>query len=149
MKFPYRAIVTTAPDSEDYLLILRPEIPITVIGPAGSATYLALVDTGSDNTIFPKSIAEDLGIPVAAARGSPASVFGGNRVELLAGTADLHLAVDGGSLAWRTSLYFFEFRSSEEETCILGHAGFLDYFTAIFDGREGMLTLLANEDFPQ
>ncbi len=85
MKFPYRGIVTAATDDGDYLFVLRPEVPITIVGPAGSATYLALVDTGSDNTILPKSIAEDLGISLQPADGPPATVFGGHRVELLTG----------------------------------------------------------------
>ena len=149
MKFPYRGIITTAPDGADYLLILRPEVPVTIIGPAGSGTYLALVDTGSDNTILPKSIADDLGISLQPAGGPPASVFGGHRVELLTGTSVLRLEEAGESLTWTTPVFFFDFASREEETLILGHAGFLDYFTAIFDGKEGLLTLLANDDLPQ
>ena len=31
---------------------------------------------------------------------------------------------------------------------ILGHAGFLDYFTATFDGNSGTLTLIANDELP-
>ena len=53
MIFPYRSIITAAPDGNDFLLILHPKIPVTVVGPVGSATYMGLVDTGSDSTIFP------------------------------------------------------------------------------------------------
>jgi hypothetical protein len=31
---------------------------------------------------------------------------------------------------------------------ILGHDGFLDYFTATFDGKAGTLTLLPNDELP-
>ncbi len=57
--------------------------------------------------------------------------------------------MDGESLSWSTPLFFFDFASRDEETLILGHAGFLDFFTAIFDGRDGVVTLLANDDLPR
>jgi hypothetical protein len=142
MIFAYRSIISAAPDGGDYLLILRPEIPVTIIGPGGSATYIGLVDTGSDNTILPKSIADDLGIPVEPMTGPAASVFGRHRVQLLAGQAKIKLDADGESFTWPTELFFFDFEFSAEETVILGHASFLDYFTATFDGEQGIPTLV-------
>jgi len=148
MRFLYRPIVSAPPDGGDYLLILRPEIPLTVIGPASSGSFAALVDTGSDNTILPKSIAEPLGIPLRVASGSSASAFGGQRLSLLDGEATLQLEADGKVIRWPSELLFFDFPNIEDETVILGHAGFLDYFTATFDGEMGVLDLVANDDLP-
>jgi hypothetical protein len=148
MIFPYRSIISEAPDGRDYLLIHRPEVPITILGSAASGTYVGLVDTGSDNTILPKSIADDLGIATQATTGPAASVFGGSRVELLAGKAILRLEAESTILTWETAVYFFDFPSADEETLILGHAGFLEYFTATFDGKAAELTLVANDDLP-
>ena len=64
MNFPYSTIISHDPDSGDFLLLRRPEIPITIGGPEREAAYVGLVDTGSDNTIFPLSVADYLGIIV-------------------------------------------------------------------------------------
>jgi hypothetical protein len=44
---------------------------------------------------------------------------------------------------------FFEFASPDKESLLLGHAGFLDYFTATFDGQQSVLTLWANDNLPK
>ena len=148
MIFPYQSIITQAPVGDDYLLIYRPEIPITVGGPKGEAIQIGLVDTGSDNTILPKSVADELGISLRPTSGPPSNVFGGHRVQLLIGDVHLTLKAGNGSLSWRTQVYFFGFASTEDETVILGHSGFLDYFTATFDGKYGVLTLTPNDELP-
>jgi hypothetical protein len=127
---------------------MRPVIPVTVIGLAGSRSYFGLVDTGSDNTILPKSIGDVLGIPLRVSPGPPASVFGGGRVPLLLGEAELQLEQGNEVLRWRAMLHFHEFLNADDETVILGHASFLDYFTATFDAQQGELTLTANDDLP-
>jgi hypothetical protein len=53
------------------------------------------------------------------------------------------------AVAYSMSLIcFYDFASSQDETVILGHAGFLDYFTATFEGRSAIVTLTANDDLP-
>jgi hypothetical protein len=42
----------------------------------------------------------------------------------------------------------YDFESPDEETVILGHSGFLDYFTATFDGEIAELILVANRGIP-
>lgn len=148
MNFPYSSIISLDPGSGEYLLIRRPEIPVAIVGPSGAATFVGLVDTGSDNTIFPKSVADYLGISTGPSSGPAALVFGGQHVQLLTGEAILKLEADGLAISWKSLICFFESPSSEEETIILGHAGFLDYFTAVFDGLAGKLTLIPNGDMP-
>lgn len=148
MIFFYQPVVSLVPDGGDYLVILRPEIPVTVIGATGEGTYLGLVDTGSDNTILPKSVADRLGVSLASAPGPPATVFGGHHVELLVGQVMLQLEAEGEVLRWSAQLYFHDFPHEEDETVILGHSGFLDYFTATFDGKQGTLHLIPNDELP-
>ncbi len=57
-----------------------------------------------------------------------------------AGEVTLKLEV----LAWPAHVRFFEFSSSEEESVILGHSGFLEFFLATFDGVRDELTLEQN-----
>jgi len=95
-----------------------------------------------------RPVADHLGIATQAATGSSASAFGGARIELLTGEGVLSLEADGQSVAWKATVCFFDFRAADEETVILGHAAFLDYFTAIFDGKAGLLTLDPNDELP-
>lgn len=148
MRFPYSSIISLSPHTQKLALLRRPEIPITIAGPAGSATYIALVDTGADNTIFPLSVAEYLGISVDPDAGPAASGFGGYELQLLTGSALLSLESGSESLQWNTSICFFDFDSSDSEVVVLGHAGFLEYFTATFDGKLAMLNLVANNELP-
>ena len=148
MKFPYSTVISAVPGTDEYLLLRRPEIPVTIFGPGGSITLIALVDTGSDNTIFPKSVAEHLQIAIENSGGPAASAFGGQRIQLLIGEATLKLEANGEAHAWNTEVCFFNFDSPEDETVVLGHAGFLDYFTATFDGKSGTLTLIPNDELP-
>jgi hypothetical protein len=151
MIFLYRPVIAAPPDGGDYLLILRPEIPVTVRGAGGVGTYSGLVDTGSDNTIFPLSIAEDLGVKVTAASGPMASTFGGQRIQLYQGEVELELKTDEPAevIRWPATVFFHDFEAVADETVVLGHADFLNYFTATFDGLAGELTLIANEDLPR
>jgi hypothetical protein len=80
--------------------------------------------------------------------GATASVFGGARVQLLEGNATLRLQSGHEAIEWKALVCFFTFSSSEDETVILGHAGFLDYFTATFDAQSAILSLLPNQELP-
>lgn len=148
MKFLYSTIISEIPESQDYVLLRRPEIPVTIRGPNGSLTLLALVDTGSDNTIFPKSVADFLGILIEAENTQSASTFGGARIQLFLGEAMLQIEADEITARWPTTVSFFDSASPEHETVVVGHAGFLDYFTATFDGLLCELTLIPNDQLP-
>lgn len=150
MKFAYASIIAQAPGESDFLLLRRPEIPVTIVGPGGTATFIGLVDTGSDHTILPYSVASLLGVTIDQLDGPSASVFGGHKVQLLQGNVVFQLTADEGeTISWTTPVCFFEFPQNVDEALILGHAGFLDYFTATFDGKEAVLTLIPNDELPE
>jgi hypothetical protein len=147
MKFPYSSVITAAPGSSDFYLIRRPEIPVTICGPSGRMTLIGLVDTGSDNTIFPKSVADQLNIATSATAVPTATAFGGQRIEMRTGDVVLMLEPkDEPAFGWPTTVSFFDFASPGDEAVVLGHAGFLEFFTAIFDSSGTELTLIANDD---
>lgn len=148
MKFPYSSLIASDPSSSDFVILRRPEIPITIIGPAGWVTCLGLVDTGSDNTIFPKTLADYLHIRLNEETTSSATSFGGSRVDLEIGEVELRIEANGESFRWRTPVSFFDFASHDEEMVILGHAGFLDYFLAAFDGKLSDVSLAASDEMP-
>ena len=148
MKFPYSTGVVASPTGDDFFLIRRPEIPITIFGENGSVTCLALVDTGSDNTIFPKSVADYLDIRLEQDLGPSARSYAGHQVQLLSGIAQLQIETEDDRRKWSTPICFFEFDDPEEEAVVLGHSGFLEYFTATFDGKACVLSLEPNNELP-
>jgi hypothetical protein len=148
MKFPYTMSIAPAIDSGSEIVLLRPEIPVRVHGPTGAAEMLALVDTGADNCVLPLSIARELGIATTPGRGPGAIAFGGQRIELSFAEVLIELSDDDTEIRWRARLYFANFPDDTEKTVILGHEGFLDYFSATFDGKDCVLLLEPNDGIP-
>ena len=149
MRFPYSLNIAPSIDTGDEIVLLRPEIPLRIYGPVGEADLLALVDTGADNSILPLSIAVDLGIQTTAGQGPGAAAFGGQQIALSFAEVVLELAQDDVSIRWRARLYFADFSDETEKAIILGHEGFLDYFTATFIGEDCVLELVPNKLIPR
>jgi hypothetical protein len=133
--------------AEESNLIYRPEVQVILMGSSDAIQCQALVDTGSDNTIFPRSLCEELGIAISAET-APAKGFGGQDLPLRAGTVRLALECEQDTCHWIAPVMFFDFADPEDETVVLGHAGFLDYFTATFDGQQKQLRLVPNDHLP-
>jgi hypothetical protein len=148
MKFDYSGVISSAADTGELSVIFRPEVSIRVYGPKGSREVLALVDTGSDDTVLGERVARDLDIPVSRATGPAAHAFGGHEIELSYADVVLELAQSDERLRWLAHVYFLAGRTNEE-TMILGHQGFLDYFTATFNGEDCVLTLEPNSLLPR
>lgn len=149
MKFHYSGILSTAQDTGEETLIFRPEVPLVVHGPRGAMKWHALVDTGADNTVLPSSLAETLGIQTTPCRGPNAVAFGGQQISMSFAEVELELPFDDGSLRWPAHVFFCEPNEESQETPILGHQGFLDFFTATFIGEECALELTPNADLPR
>ncbi len=141
MKFKYRSVFSREPGSDDFLIFRRPEIMVSIAGPLGKATSVGLVDTGSDFTIFPKRIAEYLGVPLTESKLTSAAAFGGQELPLQEGEVVLKVTDSEDQVEWVTEVCFFDFPTSESEAIILGDSSFLDYFIATFDGEASELEL--------
>ncbi len=148
MRFDYTGVISASADTGDPIVIFRPEVRIRVHGPNGSGDFLALEDTGADNTILPESVARALGIPVVPGQGPAARAFGGQEISLSYADVELELVHADGALRWFARVYFLG-GGAEEETLVLGHQGFLDYFTATFIGEDYALDLEPNSHLPQ
>jgi len=147
MRFEYATLISSGPDTGEPAIIFRPEVPIRLHGPNGSDDFQALVDTGADNTVFPKALADALGIPLIAGTGPAAQAFGGQKIALSYADVELELIHAQGNLRWLARVYFVADEAAEP-TVILGHQGFLDYFTATFRGEECALDLEPNSYLP-
>jgi hypothetical protein len=148
MNFPYTSSISIDPDTGDPMLLLRPEIEVRIGGPNGFRNYLALVDTGADNTIFPRSAAVALGIPLRSPRGGESKSFGGHAVTIELGEAEIEISESNETYRWSQRVHFFDFSTADEEVAILGHAGFLEFFTATFNGEFAWLELVPNSTLP-
>lgn len=144
MKFPYREYISVFPGTGDYRLILRPVITIRIIGTKSEARWDALVDSGADETLFPMSLADVLGLELDQQLTSEAVGISGDRLKILYGDVELRIECDNETIAWKTTVGFVDFGKASDEVIILGHGGCLDYFTAIFDGEDAELELVAN-----
>jgi hypothetical protein len=60
MKFEYSILLAHSAASGDEIVILRPEVPIRLHGPNGRFEFTALVDTGADSSILPRTVADTL-----------------------------------------------------------------------------------------
>lgn len=148
MKFAYREYISVFPGTNDYRLILRPVITIRIIGPKSDARWDALVDTGADETLFPLSLAEVLGVELDQELISEAAGISGDRLKIQYGDVVLRIETEQEDIEWKTTVGFVDFGSASDEVIILGHGGCLDFFTAIFDGENAELELTPNSLLP-
>ncbi|MFN0054416.1 MAG: aspartyl protease family protein [Planctomycetales bacterium] len=148
MKFAYREYVGVFPGTNDFRLILRPIITVRIVGPKADARWDALVDSGADETLFPLSIAEALGIDLDPQMTSEASGITGDRLKIQYGDAELRIESDEEFIVWKTPVGFVDFGSASDGVVILGHGGCLDFFTATFDGEIGELERIPNSLLP-
>lgn len=130
MKFKYKKIPLSERSELFGFSILRPIIPIQLLGYDGSQfRYEALLDSGADTCIFDAGVAEALGIDVRS--GTPMAFSGVQNSE--ADKAYLHklnLSVGGHKLSIPT---LFSYDLSTRGYGILGQRGFFDIFTVKFD----------------
>lgn len=148
MRIPYREYLSILPGSGDFRLILRPIVTVRISGPKADARWDALVDTGADETVFPLSLAELLGVELDEEITSVAAGISGDRLKIHYGEVGLEIEADGTRAAWRTTVGFVDFGRADDEVIILGHGGCLDYFTATFDGENAVLELRPNSLLP-
>jgi hypothetical protein len=151
MTFDYVPVVVAAADDGEPLMLFRPEIVVMVHRPAGVRTVRALVDTGSDYTIFPLEVATRMGIPTLPAEGPPIKAFGGQAIGVR--YADVPVQIDSTeeTLLWTARVFFTDDSddSSSDRTAVVGHMGFLEFLTATFRGDTNTLDIDANEDLPR
>ena len=148
MKFAYRAHIGLAPETGESQIILRPEVLVQIAGPNRSEAFLGLVDSGADNTVLPTSIADRLGIQLRPAQGPSGIAFGGHELVFQVGQVEFELSDDQTTWTWKTEVLFHQFEDAQDETLILGHAGFLDFFRTLLDPEQAAVELTPNGLFP-
>lgn len=148
MRFAYLASISRSPVDGEPDLVQRPEVPIRIIGPNLSSTHYGLVDTGADNTILPARLLAELGVTAVATSGPGVDAFAGSNVPVSAAEVTFQLSDGDDQLSWTTDVLCCHFARPEDEMLILGYQGFLEYFTATFDGENCELELIPNARLP-
>jgi hypothetical protein len=144
MKVPYEPVSIRAVGTHDPLIVHRPMIHVRVIGPHGNVRVFGRIDTGSDDTLLPEVIAPNLGIALQSSHSEPLSVVGGGMAVVRYSTVDLELLAPEGPYRWSSLVGFHAGHST-----VLGPAGFLEWFRAVFDGRKRVITLRFTGRAPQ
>ena len=100
--------------------IYRPMVRVRVSGPTGAQRLSALVDTGADFTLFPRSPATLLGITPDDTHPCPMAGLSGSPIMASPAQVDLELASPSQSYRWEGLVGFIE---PAPNCLILGHAG--------------------------
>jgi predicted aspartyl protease len=144
VKFPYAAReVDPLPGETGVQLIHEPIILVRFTGPSRSYLIRGLLDTGASMTLVPRSYMTRLGItPIGTGRLSTAA--GGLSVQV--GSVELEVKAGRTSLHWSARVGFVP---RVDNLALLGHAGFLDHFSAVFDGLRREVRLTPNGTAPR
>jgi hypothetical protein len=114
---------------------------VDVVGLTGTYSVLALVDSGADVTLLPRSVASSIGAAIDDTIRWPVGGFGGQVIDASPGDVDLEITWDGSSIRWKATVAFVNYPAGAEEVSILGRAGFFDFFLVLFDGPANELEI--------
>lgn len=123
----------------------KPRIWVTIIGPAGTVLRECLVDPGADDTVFPEDVAAALGIDLSNAPSGNAVGIGQTPLLIRYAVVTLRIATSTERREWQGWVGFVPGPTRQP---LLGFAGFLQYFTAEFDGENERLALTVNGKYP-
>jgi len=139
MRFPYLKYPVPGVGAVFVTSIYRPTVPVRVFGPSGEGLAQGLADTGADDTILPDRFIEPLGVRIDPLALAKVRGIGTRAVPVRYGTVDMEIGRPGVSYRWSAKVVFYP-----GSKAILGYFGFLEYFTATFNGRRRHLTLTPN-----
>jgi hypothetical protein len=100
-----------------------------------------LLDTGSDDTVFPERVAARIGVDLTTAPTGEASGVGGGKALLRYAEVTLRLSDGREHRQWTARVGF---TSALLRRPLFGFAGFLQFFTACFHGDREEVELTIN-----
>jgi hypothetical protein len=123
----------------------RPVIAVTLLGPTNARLLEAHLDTGSDDTVFPERIAQQLGIDLTHAQQGQARGVGMAGAPLRYVRLPLRIAAGSERREWTA---WVAFTPVPMKRPLLGFAGCLQFFTATFHGDREIVELTINSLYP-
>lgn len=147
MKFPYWVGTTSVPlpplggSFQRY----RPIIRVGVIGPTNSVTREGLLDTGSDDTVLPETVAQQIGLDLTHAPQLVVNLVGRGPVQCRYAQVRLRITDNIETCEWEAMVGFVSVPLTH---FLLGYAAFLQFFDADFHGADREVILTPNPTFP-
>ena len=147
LRFAYRAATFTRPKAAlgGRSSVSRPLIPVTLIGPGGTWVLDGLVDSGADGILVPAFVAPIIGIDLTSAAPEATRGIGGSNVTTYYADVTMRIADQNEQREWSALVGFAQLTS---RNVLLGHAGFLQYFTTILHGDLEFVELTVNALYP-
>src|SRR5262249_15434392 len=105
----------------------------------------ANLDSGSDDTLFPMSLAIQLGVDLTGAAEGESRVVGGSVVPYVYASASLRVADVSESYEWTAMVGF---TNAPLRWAILGHTGCLEFFDVQLLGKRRESVVVPNASFP-
>lgn len=141
VKFPYGQYeVEPTVAQPDVTVVHRPVIPVRLIGTSAAAVFYGLLDTGADESLIPREIADFIGIEEISDQISTVLSASGE-MPVHYGVMTIECGTEQEQYRWRAAVGIV---NQPWKEALLGHAGFLDYFDATFFGGERQVQLMRN-----
>lgn len=119
----------------------RPLINVAVLGPSRTVVQPALLDTGSDDTIFSERLAALIGLDLTNAPSGSGLGLGSGSLAVRYAEVTLRIAAQQERREWRA---WVGFTASPIHYPVLGFAGFLQFFDVHFRGGLEEVELAVN-----
>jgi predicted aspartyl protease len=147
LRFDYRGIVLSQPSVAlgGRSTLSRPVISITLIGLGGTQVLDGLIDSGADAILVPEYVAADIGIDLTTAAEETTRGIGGSQVTARYADVTVRIAAQNERREWSALVGFAPIG---KRNAILGHAGFLQYFTTVLHGDLERVELTINGLYP-
>ncbi len=148
LRFPYQSVKLFGPPPPSLSPIAterwRPLVPIRIVGPSSFMDFDgAVLDTGSDDTLFSLPDAERIGAILLPQAG--AHIYRGRTYSIEYSYVQLELT-DGSVLwSWPAIVGFSE---AKFRFPLLGQAGCLEFTEVTFRGKERVTVLETNASYP-
>ncbi len=139
MRFLYKPYAVPEIGMTRRILVYRPMVPVRIIGPSGEHELPGLADTGADDVLLPDVLIEELGVVIAPGDRAAVGTFDGGVSIVRYGWVDLELP----GYRWSAKVGFHA-----NYKVLLGNSGFLQHFTASFNGQRRYLNLTPNGTAP-
>jgi hypothetical protein len=148
VKFSYMAVPTKlpVPSLGGQQIRHRPIVPVLLNGTGTPQLRDGLLDTGADDTACSDAVAAALGLDLSNAQ-QRLITLAGRPQPVLCRYALVQLRITDGieTYDWPATVAFVAARL---HYALLGQAGFLQYFSADFDGEAHGVTLTPKPSFP-
>jgi hypothetical protein len=144
MTVDYELLFVQEPDGS-FTPVFRPMLAVRIIGrQAANPPIKCRLDTGADDVMVPEIEAGFLGVQLDETRRVPIDSLGQGTTAIFE-TVDLEIG--DGTNTWRWSARV-GFHDGTRYVYVLGQNGFLQHFTALFDGKDHRFSLQENGSFP-